>query len=84
MINNLSLNSLFSPGKRRAVTPAGKATAEDPAGSGFCFQGSWSVARGKHPPGSIPDGSNSTRIRIRIRNWKSTCSYFAFYINYKG
>src|SRR5699024_12883634 len=34
-------------------------------------------ARGKHPPGTIPDGSNSTCIG------KSTCSYFAVYIDYE-
>src|SRR5699024_6521747 len=32
-------------------------------------------ARGKHPPGSIPDGSNSIGIG------KSTCTYFAVYKN---
>src|SRR5699024_6421728 len=30
-------------------------------------------ARGKHPPGSIPDGSTSTRIG------KSACTYVAVY-----
>jgi len=35
---------------RSIPCPAGKATAEDPAGSGFCFRGSWSVARGKRLP----------------------------------
>src|SRR5690625_1339333 len=73
----ININHITSSGERRVVTPAGKATAEDPGGSGLCFRGSTSVARGKHPPGSIPDGSNSTRIR----NWKSTCPYVAVYIN---
>src|SRR5690625_2495149 len=58
-----------SPGESRAVTPR----KCKPIFFVRCNAVEVPLSCGKHPPGSIQDGGNNTRIG------KSTCTYFAVY-----